>query len=594
MGTRRKLSIVVDAEYEGKREITQASDDVTKLGDNAATSSFSMGDLAKAGAAVGVALGAAAVAAKAAYDTISEGASLIAARDKFDNLSASINTTGDALLGKLKNATNGMVSQADLISASTDIMNLGLADSEDGVVRLASAVGALNLDMGVLALTLANDSTARLDSLGLSMEDVTAKKKELIESGFIGDAFDEAVLIALEEKMVLLGDASQTTAGELAIVEAAMADLNAEGKILAATMAGPLITGLANAVTGQNKLNEGVAAGVITTKEWNEIVNAAPSIIEGTNQAIDKTNRLLKEQETGISAAEDTIISYYQGMAEATAEIEYFTDATNVYVDAGLAQAQASRDAYQATQDSIAAYEQGAQFLSTYAEAGLAAAESSRQQYTAISNANEQYSQLSGFLAPLKGDAESTTEAFDNLAVSIVNAELVDAVEAGQLTAEQAAISSVNVQQGLGLIDEAQADQLREAATQFGVIEEAITIMADEMVSAGGVTVEEATKMQEAINLVEEGSKSNGDVIAIMATTGGENMASLSSDFEGTLEKTDLLREGAKLLMDQIIAIPSEKTITIRTVYTTEGSNPGVMDDGAAATATAVSDQIGG
>jgi polyhydroxyalkanoate synthesis regulator phasin len=487
-----------------------------------------------------------------------------------------------------------MVSQADLISASTDIMNLGLADSEDGVVRLASAVGALNLDMGVLALTLANDSTARLDSLGLSMEDVTAKKKELIESGFIGDAFDEAVLIALEEKMVLLGDASQTTAGELAIVEAAMADLNAEGKILAATMAGPLITGLANAVTGQNKLNEGVAAGVITTKEWNEIVNAAPSIIEGTNQAIDKTNRLLKEQETGISAAEDTIISYYQGMAEATAEIEYFTDATNVYVDAGLAQAQASRDAYQATQDSIAAYEQGAQFLSTYAEAGLAAAESSRQQYTAISNANEQYSQLSGFLAPLKGDAESTTEAFDNLAVSIVNAELVDAVEAGQLTAEQAAISSVNVQQGLGLIDEAQADQLREAATQFGVIEEAITIMADEMVSAGGVTVEEATKMQEAINLVEEGSKSNGDVIAIMATTGGENMASLSSDFEGTLEKTDLLREGAKLLMDQIIAIPSEKTITIRTVYTTEGSNPGVMDDGAAATATAVSDQIGG
>jgi hypothetical protein len=59
----------------------------------------------------------------------------------------------------------------------------------------------------------------RLDALGLSVESVTKKAAELEAQGFVGDAFDEAVLIGLEEKMVLLGDASETSAGQMKVLE---------------------------------------------------------------------------------------------------------------------------------------------------------------------------------------------------------------------------------------------------------------------------------------------------------------------------------------------------------------------------------------
>lgn len=157
--------------------------------------------------------------AKFAYDNIKEGAELELARSRFDNLAGSIGTTSDALLNDMRRATNGMQSDAELIAGATDIINLGLANTQEGTVRLATAVGTLGLDMQQVVLTFANNSKARLDALGLSVEDVTKKAEELNAEGFDGDAFDEAVLIGLEEKMRLLGDASETTAGQIKILE---------------------------------------------------------------------------------------------------------------------------------------------------------------------------------------------------------------------------------------------------------------------------------------------------------------------------------------------------------------------------------------
>lgn len=667
--TRRKLSIVVDAEYNGGTQISAAADSVERLGleseiasqkqsmfaakqrelaaavssgaknfdeaerelkqygdelergiDSTKKAGFSFGDLKSSILPVTVALGAVTVVGAAAYKTIGEGADLIAAEQKFGNLAESIDTTADVLLGKMTAATNGMVSQAQLIAAGTDIMNLGLAKSEDGVVRLASAVGALDLDMGVLALTLANDSTARLDSLGLSLEDVTAKKKELIASGFIGDAFDEAVLISLEEKMTLLGDASKTTAGQMAIMEAAMTNAGDEVKIVAADLAAIPMAELAgeavifannvsniaeafdklkNNTNGESSPLAQAAAGFAKAQALLSPFNA---LLKYNAWAYDEATSALRDYVEGTNDAERTTIAYYEGMgilaqnAMATAdEIVFLANATNTYVDAGLAQARATRDAYEATQNSIAAYEAGAGFLSTYAEAGLAAAEASRQQAGAVQQASEQYTTLSGFMDPLKGTAENTAEAFDNLAVSIVNAQLADAVAAGQLTAEQAAMSSVNVQQGLGLIDEAQADQLREAATQFGVIEEAITIMADEMVSAGGITVQEAEKMQSAIDLVGTGSQATGEYIAGMYTESNVALTGMSEDFQTTTADVDVLNTRMGALKDMIIdGLPDEKIIKIKIV--TEGTLPDVGGNGTgstAATTTAVSEDMG-
>ena len=151
-----------------------------------------------------------------AMAALSEGAALSAARDKFDNLAASINTTGDALLGVMREATSGMMTDAQLVASATDLMSLGLAKNEDQVKRLSSVISTLGWDMQQVVLTMANNSTARLDALGLSMESVTGRAKELKDAGMsMDEAFDLAVLEAGEAKIALLGNTADTTAGKI-------------------------------------------------------------------------------------------------------------------------------------------------------------------------------------------------------------------------------------------------------------------------------------------------------------------------------------------------------------------------------------------
>jgi hypothetical protein len=138
-----------------------------------------------------------------------------AMQNRFERLADSIGSSGDALMGRLQEATNGMMTSAQLMESATGIMSLGLGKTEDQTVRLATVVGKLGWDMQQVILTFANNSKMRLDALGLSVEDVTQRAKELEKQGYSTDAaFDMAVIEAGEAKIELLGDASQTTAGK--------------------------------------------------------------------------------------------------------------------------------------------------------------------------------------------------------------------------------------------------------------------------------------------------------------------------------------------------------------------------------------------
>jgi hypothetical protein len=109
---------------------------------------------------------------------------------------------GDALLGKLREATKGMISDAELMASASGIVSLRLADNEEQVVRLATVVGTLGWDMQQVILTFANLSTMRLDALGLSVDEVKAKQKELMEQGMsTAAAFKEAVIQAGEARL---------------------------------------------------------------------------------------------------------------------------------------------------------------------------------------------------------------------------------------------------------------------------------------------------------------------------------------------------------------------------------------------------------
>lgn len=143
---------------------------------------------------------------KEAFDLAKEGAAIQRTSLQLDRLAATIGTTAESITTKLSAATRGMISDAQLAASATQIISLGLGKTEDEVVRLATVVGRLGLDMNQVILTFANNSVMRLDALGLAVDDVRARAAAFEAQGFDANkAFDTAVLEALEEKLKVLG-----------------------------------------------------------------------------------------------------------------------------------------------------------------------------------------------------------------------------------------------------------------------------------------------------------------------------------------------------------------------------------------------------
>lgn len=226
----RQVKAILQVDYQGEAEVLKAQRDLREVDDSAKQAqsglegaSGGFGRVATAAGAIGVgvvAAGAAfrglAGAAEAAWGQIDRGADLALQKQQFDALAESIGTTAEALETDLNGAMNGLVSNADQISGAAQLISLGLAKTHEEAVALSEVSGKLNWDMQVLGLTIANQSTARLDSLGLSIESVKGKMAELTASGMSADeAFKWAIIEAGREKIGILGDVSETTAGKI-------------------------------------------------------------------------------------------------------------------------------------------------------------------------------------------------------------------------------------------------------------------------------------------------------------------------------------------------------------------------------------------
>lgn len=148
-------------------------------------------------------------AIKKGYDFAREGAELDIARDKFDRLAESIGTTGDALLVNMQKATRGLVSDAELVAGASDLMSLGLVKNEQDAIRLSRVVGALDMNMNALTLTMTNKTTMRFDTLGVAVAGFDERLQTLIDSGMDADAaFGEAFLRQAEAQVEKVGEAA--------------------------------------------------------------------------------------------------------------------------------------------------------------------------------------------------------------------------------------------------------------------------------------------------------------------------------------------------------------------------------------------------
>jgi hypothetical protein len=214
-----KVTYEVAARFTGEGELRRGAAEFDRLADKskaALSTTTAGGPIAAAGnawrgMATGLAVASAAfvgvgLAAQQAYATLRAGAELQTTTERFGKLAASIGTTADVMLGKLREATKGMISDAELMASASGIVSLKLADNEEQVVRLATVVGTLGWDMQQVILTFANLSTMRLDALGLSVDEVKQKQKELMDQGMsTAAAFKEAVIQAGEARLEVGG-----------------------------------------------------------------------------------------------------------------------------------------------------------------------------------------------------------------------------------------------------------------------------------------------------------------------------------------------------------------------------------------------------
>ena len=163
---------------------------------------------------------------KKIMDFGAEGAQIEYVEQKFDRLAKSIGTTGDALKGDLKAALKGTLSDAEMMSGASDLMALGLANSSQEAVRLATVVGGLNMPMNQLVLALTNMTTMRFDQLGVRVEGFQEKVDALKKSGMDATAaFREAFLQQAEEQLRLVGNAADTDVGSFKRLDAATQNL---------------------------------------------------------------------------------------------------------------------------------------------------------------------------------------------------------------------------------------------------------------------------------------------------------------------------------------------------------------------------------
>jgi hypothetical protein len=261
VGNKLEVDMVVKAVAQGFEKVSSDVASIGKSGDAAkgGVSNFSnsMTELNSAVNLAMTAFGAFSGAAKQVYDLGKEGTQLEFTAGKFDRLSKSINTTGDTLMTKLRAATQGLISDTELMASASDFMTLGLAKTEDEVIRLTNVAGQLGMNMNQLVLTLTNQTTMRFDSLGVAVDGFDERLKGLKDAGMdTNAAFTEAFLQQAEDQIGKVGSIADSSTASFMRLEAATQDISAEFKRSLVPAVVAVIEPLGVLITANRKLTD--------------------------------------------------------------------------------------------------------------------------------------------------------------------------------------------------------------------------------------------------------------------------------------------------------------------------------------------------
>ncbi len=211
--------------------------------------------------------------AKMAYDAMKEGARIEAVQNTFSSLAASIGETSDALRGELRTAVRDTVGDMALMEGANRFIAMGLASTGDQAAELAAIATQLGLafrgdaveGMEEFALLLANQSIPRLDTFGISAARVRGRIEELMNTvpGMTREtAFMQATMEQARITMGKIGDQTGGNAGQIARLEASVANLTGEFKLWLADALLPTVDAL-NTLVDVGTKSGGVIDGIV-------------------------------------------------------------------------------------------------------------------------------------------------------------------------------------------------------------------------------------------------------------------------------------------------------------------------------------------
>ncbi len=225
MAKKNEIQIIITA-------VDKATKELTGIGN-------SLGSLGKVALGAGVAVaGIVAGIGIAAFKLAKDAAEVEKTRNTWNNLAISLGESGGNI-ESLREATRGMVNDADLMFSASKLMSMGLAKSNDEAARLLEISTQLGSAMGVdattaaedFALMLANQSIPRLDTFGISSGKVRQRIEELMEADknlTREQAFLTATLEEAEKTLAKVGEQGTGAAGDMARLQANMDNLKSQ------------------------------------------------------------------------------------------------------------------------------------------------------------------------------------------------------------------------------------------------------------------------------------------------------------------------------------------------------------------------------
>lgn len=526
---------------------------------------------------------------KTAFDFAQEGFALNVAANQFGLLAESIDSTADVLETRLKVATKGLISDAELMASASEIISLGLAKTEDDTIRLATVISTLSLNMEQVILTFANNSKARLDSLGLSITRVDEITQDFVATGAtVEDAFDLAVLAALEERVDLLGLSAGAAVDPIEQLTASGKNVADSFKRWLADGLNPALSALVPLVKNLEETDNSIKALTLSLLAMasgvdNEVVNAAQSLNEqltvlarSTDDVDEFTAAMMgltdatAEQSAFFFESAKRAQDYERNIAMASAATEEFADKLSQLSNQTIQHITTTVALRTETEEMAAVWgEDAAPALEFMTDATANQTDANNALASTFSILSESANTLAHDSFPaFNASMEDSLRIFDDFEGAEDN--LVEAYKTAAFEAFAAANgineSSLQLAVSLGLISQPAADLRLEFVNTMAAVEalaasqEFATLSSQNQAEAIQFLIEGETQSVEMAIILAQAN----DILGQSALVAGERSAGLA---ESTDIYTEAAREGAELtktLGDAIEGLPTERVITLR------------------------------